>query len=83
MKIDLHGYRVEEAFEEILLIIEEALTMGDKQLGIVHGYRHGQKLKNFFRSQQFHDELRRRGFYIKRSGNRNNPGYTSFEIQLK
>ena len=83
MIIDLHGYRVDEAFEEILLIIEEALALGDNQLGIIHGYRHGQKLKNFFRSKQFYEELRMRGYYLKVSSNGKNPGYTSFKIQSK
>lgn len=82
MKIDLHGYGVDEAFEEILLIIEEGLVIGDNRIGIIHGYRHGQKLKNFFRSQHFHDELKKRGIYLKRLENKKNPGCTCFEIKI-
>lgn len=83
MRIDLHGYRLEEAIEEIFWKVEEGIIMEDNELGIIHGYHHGQVLKNFFRSQKFREEMHNRGYEINRIGNKQDPGYTAFKVKIK
>lgn len=83
MKLDVHGCNVEEAFEEILFTLKELVKSGDNRIGIIHGYRNGQKLKEFFRSQLFPKRLKIFGYKIIRIKQNSNPGYTAFTIKLE
>lgn len=79
MKIDLHGYELWEAIEEIILILEECKIKGESQLELIHGYRQGQVLRNYFRSEKFLDKMAREGYKIARKPSKN-PGISIFEL---
>lgn len=66
MKIDLHGLELIGAKEELALQLEECQVMGVKEVIIIHGYQHGQILKNYIRSERFLEEMRKEGLKLKR-----------------
>ncbi|MHA1147757.1 MAG: Smr/MutS family protein [Promethearchaeota archaeon] len=65
MKCDLHGFRLFDAIEEVINFIEVCLSSGDRILFIIHGYRHGQVLKNYFRSKEFLEDMKDERFNLK------------------
>ena len=79
MECDVHGYELWEAIEEILYILEECRIKGDRELVIIHGYKSGQVLKNYFQSKKFLDEIARKGFNLRRKET-TNPGISCFEL---
>ena len=80
MKIDLHGNILVEALDEILLCLEECELIGDNHVEIVHGYRHGQILKNYVQSEKFIREMARAGYALIRT-NSPNRGTSCFELK--
>ena len=79
MKIDVHGYELWEAIEEIVRALEECHIQGDSRIEIVHGYRKGQVLKNYIRSDGFLREIAREGYKLKRIKSEN-PGVSFFKL---
>jgi len=79
IKCDLHGFRLFDAIEEIINIIEGCLSSGDNILYIIHGYRNGQVLKNYFHSQEFLEDMKVEGYKLKEM-NIPNPGVSIFKI---
>ena len=49
----------------MLSALEECKINGDGEITIIHGYKHGQVLKNYFRSNKFLVEMAREGFQLK------------------
>ena len=80
MQIDLHGYYLAEAIEDVCWRASEAILSGDKVLEIVHGYHHGQVLKNHFRSNAFKQEMRRIGIQIQYQPNSSDEGCSVFTM---
>ncbi len=80
MKVDLHGHELLDAKDEILLILEECVLNGDFLLELVHGYKQGQVLKNYIRSDRFIREMAREGYILARKQDKN-PGVSIFEIK--
>lgn len=79
IRCDLHGFRLFEAIEEIIDVIEYCVSSGDSIIFIIHGYRHGQVLKNYFRSKNFIVEMMVLGYHLKVL-NHPNRGVTTFEL---
>lgn len=71
--LDLHGFYLEDAKLEVVLYLTNFEMTGFKGLILIHGYKHGQTLKNYFRSETFIREMRDAGFEIDLI-NTNNPG---------
>ena len=65
MEINVHGHELWGAIDEILSVLEECKINGDGEINIIHGYKHGQVLKNYFRSNKFLVEMAREGFRLK------------------
>ena len=80
MKLDLHGLTLNEAIDEILWKVEESLYQGDHYLELVHGYHHGQVLKNHVRSRNFEREMLKNGFVFSQT-NTQDDGITCFNVQ--
>ncbi len=76
---NLHGFRLFEAIEEIIEILEDCISSREYILLIIHGYRRGQVLKNYFRSKKFLEEMKDEGYNLKEL-NHPNPGATMFKI---
>jgi len=77
MDLDLHGYELWEALEEILYKLEECRVMGIREISIIHGY-HGRKvLKRYIQSEGFLKEMAREGFQLERKTSPN-PGVSCF-----
>ena len=79
LKADVHGYELWGAIDEVLSALEECKINGDKELTIVHGYKHGQVLKNYFRSNKFLAEVAREGFRLQMR-NISDPATSAFVI---
>ncbi|MHA1190933.1 MAG: Smr/MutS family protein [Promethearchaeota archaeon] len=65
LEINVHGHEVWGAIDEVLSSLEECKLNGDGEINIIHGYKHGQVLKNYFRSNKFLTEMAREGFRLK------------------
>ncbi len=59
--------------------IDICLSSGDRILFIIHGYRHGQVLKNFFRSKEFLEDMKDEGYNLKELSHPN-PGVSMYKI---
>ncbi|MEJ2280121.1 MAG: Smr/MutS family protein [Candidatus Lokiarchaeota archaeon] len=62
MEIDIHGLRLWEAIDEILYFLEECKANDIKEISIIHGYHHGNILKDYIRSEGFIIEIAKNGF---------------------
>ena len=71
--LDLHGFDLEEAKLEVILYLTNFEMTGFAGLILIHGYKHGQILKNYFRSETFIREMKDAGFEINLI-NTDNPG---------
>ncbi|MBA7541801.1 hypothetical protein ES705_34117 [subsurface metagenome] len=70
-----------DAIEEIINNIERCLSSRDNILFIIHGYRNGQVLKNYFRSKKFLEDMTNEGYKLIEL-NHPNPGASKFKIVL-
>lgn len=80
MYIDLHGYSLWNAREEVLYILEELKFSKTKILKIIHGFKRGRILKNYFNSIEFISEANKYGINLKKMDRNKNPGETIFKI---
>ena len=79
LEIDVHGHELWGAIDEVISCLEECKLNGDGKITIIHGYKHGQVLRNYFRSNKFLVETKREGFQLKMINN-SDPAITSFTI---
>ena len=79
MEIDIHGFELIEAIDEISYTLNICKIEGVKEISIIHGYHHGQVLKNYIRSEGFLREMKREGYELRRKCV-NNPGVTNFNL---
>ncbi len=82
MKIDVHNYSVEEAIDEILYKLEECRELEVIKIEIIHGYRHGTKIREYIRSYKFNKEISRKGYQITQK-NQINQGSTILELKTQ
>ena len=71
MELDLHGYELWEALEEILYHLEECHAIGIREISIIQGYHGGKVLKRFIQSKGFLKEMVRKGFQLERKTSSN------------
>ena len=79
LEINVHGHELWGAIDEVLSALEECKINGEWEINIIHGYKHGQVLKNYFRSNKFLAEMAREGFRLKFKAN-SDLGISSFVI---
>ena len=79
LEINVHGHELWGAIDEVLSVLEECKIKGYGDINIIHGYKHGQVLKNYFRSNKFLIEMAREGFQLKIKAN-SDPAISSFFI---
>jgi DNA-nicking Smr family endonuclease len=79
LEINVHGHELWGAIDEVLSALEECKIKGEREINIIHGYKHGQVLKNYFRSNKFVAEMAREGFQLKIK-DISDPAITSFAI---
>ena len=79
LEINVHGHELWGAIDEVLSALEECKIKGHRDINIIHGYKHGQVLKNYFRSNKFLAEMAREGFRLKFKVN-SDPEISSFVI---
>ena len=77
---DLHELFLDEAKSVIWDTIEECIQNKIEELEIIHGYKHGQVLKNYFRSKYFIHDFSSPKFIIQFS-NTSDPGITIIKIK--
>jgi len=79
LEINVHGHELWGAIDEVLSALEECKINGDGEINVIHGYKHGQVLKNYFRSNKFLVEMAREGYQLKKK-EFFNPGESTFTI---
>ena len=79
LEINIHGQELWGAIDEVLGVLGECKINGDGEIDIIHGYKHGQVLKNYFRSNKFLVEMAREGFRLKMK-DISDPAISSFVI---
>ncbi len=75
MRCDLHGCKLIEAKDELMLKLEECQMNGDPLLEAVHGHHGGTVLRDYVRSREFLEEVTRNGFHVKGKNFSNNSLY--------
>ncbi|KKL56097.1 hypothetical protein LCGC14_2248810 [marine sediment metagenome] len=80
MELNVHKLTVEEAIEEIMFKFEECEEIGDNTLKIIHGHKHGTRIKDTIRANVFLNETARYGFKII-SKNYSDPGVSIFQFK--
>jgi len=68
--------------EEVVWKLKECIATGQDKLHIIHGYRYGQVLKNYFQSKRFLQDMKSFGLILKPKFYSNNPGLTGFEVKM-
>lgn len=79
LETNVHGHELWGAIEEVLSALVECKINGDREISIIHGYKHGQILKNYFRSNKFLVEMAREGFRLEMK-DISDPARSSFVI---
>ena len=79
--VDLHGLYFSEAKLEVKEVLFEANKLGYKEIKLIHGYRHGHALRDYFRSDDFIREMKNLGFIIGLTRTAN-PGTTAFAFRF-
>ena len=83
MVLNLHGFTLQDAIEEVLWKIEEFILKDIDCLSLIHGYRHGQVLKNYFRSQEFLRVAAQYGYQLRLILNKRNEGITTLKLKKR
>ncbi len=81
MELNVHKLTVEEAKEEIMFKFDECVEIGDNSLKIIHGHKHGTRIKDNIRSNIFLKEAARNGIEIINK-NFSDAGVTIFQFVL-
>jgi len=79
MECNVHGFELSEAITEVLLTLKECDLADVHNLEIIHGYTHGQVLKNYFSSAKFLTDMSKQGYHLKRIPP-TNPAKSKFQI---
>ncbi|KKM05967.1 hypothetical protein LCGC14_1748710 [marine sediment metagenome] len=59
MRLDVHKFTLNEALDEIMIKFYECVELQDFSLEIIHGYKHGTRIKDYIRSSGFIKEAAR------------------------
>ena len=79
LEINVHGHELWGAIDEVLCALEECKLNNEREIHIIHGYKHGQVLKSYFRSKKFLAEMAREGFRLKNI-TISDPAISSFKL---
>ena len=79
MEIDLHGFELREAIDEISYCLDVCQAKGIQDISIIHGYHGKQVLKDYIESEGFLKEMAREGFKLNRKSS-SNPGISHFSL---
>jgi len=79
LPIDLHNLYLKDAIYYVKLKIEECIECGIDGLKLIHGYHHGTRLRDYFRSEIFREEMKNKGLTIGLSSIRD-LGYTLIKV---
>jgi len=80
MRLDVHKFTLNEALDEIMIKFYECVELQDFSLEIIHGYKHGTRIKDYIRSSGFMKEAARIGYEIV-SKNFADKGVTIFQLK--
>lgn len=76
-EVDLHNLSVKEAREKVKEILIKYNELGYNEIKLIHGYRRGHALRDYFRSIEFIREMKKFGFDIDIIP-KTDPGTTEF-----
>lgn len=81
MILDVHKLYLKDAIDEIMYKFDECKELRDDTLQIIHGHKHGSRIKNYIRSEGFLRDAIRYGHTII-SKNFSDDGKTIFQLKL-
>ena len=64
MKINVHKLFLNDAIDEIMIKFYECVELRDLTLEVIHGYKHGIRIRDHIRSNVFMKEAARIGYEI-------------------
>ncbi|MBA7641328.1 hypothetical protein ES703_49005 [subsurface metagenome] len=53
MKLNVHNLFLKDALDDIMVRFDECRDLRDNTLEIIHGYKHGTRIKDYIRSDGF------------------------------
>ena len=81
MILDVHNLSLNEAIDEILYKFDECKECGEDILQIIHGHKHGTKIRDYIRSNGFISEMVKNGnTFVKKSFSQE--GVSIFKLKL-
>ncbi|MFX1569002.1 MAG: Smr/MutS family protein [Promethearchaeota archaeon] len=80
MKLDVHNLFLKDAIDEILIKFDECKEIGDNVLEIIHGHKHGTRIRDYIRSDGFVSDASQNGHTII-GKNFSDDGITIFHLK--
>lgn len=79
MELNVHNHTLDDTFYEIIYNLNICKETNDFILKIIHGYKHGKRIREYICNPIFLGEVAQKGYNI-RIINTKDPGITIFEI---
>jgi len=80
MELNVHNLFLKDAIDEIMIKFDECEEIGDIILVIIHGHKHGTRIRDYIRSDGFLNEVNRKGHKITNKSF-SDKGVTIFQIR--
>jgi len=80
MKLNVHKLFLKDALDEIMFKFDECKEIGDNRLEVIHGYKHGTKIRDYLRSEGFLNDANQNGHIILNKNFSDN-GVTIFQLK--
>ncbi len=80
MKLDVHKLFLKDAIDEIMFKFDECKEIGDNMLEIIHGHKHGTRIRDHIRSDIFLNDANQNGHIIISKDFSDN-GVTIFQLK--
>lgn len=80
MELNVHNLFLRDAIDEIMIKFDECEEIGDNILAIIHGHKHGTRIRDYIRSEGFLNEVNRKGHKITNKSF-SDKGVTIFQLR--
>jgi len=80
MKLDVHNLYLKDAIDEIMFKFDECKGIGDNTLEVIHGHKHGTRIRDYIRSDGFLNDASQNGHIIINNDFSDN-GATKFQLK--
>jgi len=80
MELNVHNLFLEDAIDEIMIKFDECEQIGDNILVIIHGHKHGTRIRDYIRSDGFLKDANQKGHKITNK-DFSDKGVTIFQLR--